>query len=607
MGDSKNNTNEFIFDGANQDKQSNTSGTEGINEAQQDNRPMSSMGTGLGSKLNLTLGLDNTASVQMITTGIKTLLTANHVDGVVHNLNNEGEYKILAVTFSHNNKVFAKPIIVEASGRKPQSASEIINYAAAMNPNSQPVFFTANLYTKEMIDLINKEVGAKVNDNIIQLFPIIVPFDLTNEQDFLIFAQEHIFEPMVREAAIKLGADTNISIVEEVKNGTRFELTVDRIIDGSKLPSSHITPTANDFNCSLIKRNDQHYRSLLNKSIGIVLSIGGRLDTILSTKQIQAKDRMVTDYRPAPLIILDSFNGLDNTLEYFLLALAASTALTSQGNYMEFMLPKGKKSDDVNNYGALNVLFNIEGKDGTGEAIDLTSPKVDLAATLTYLNDLIVDEPYIAVDIDILTRDTTKYLTILDAADSSKSADVRTKAIETILKTSHNITGGQFPLGFDKNQVVNSGTIITPSGFYINNAGNKVDLKTIDAVYLANISPDLAAEWYKSIEATNVLEARIKILSDLSEKMGGEIIITGYSHLVFFNPAFLMELAKAVTATGFSIKLDARVDTSVIRPHDMGFRANTITTAFGGGVHQGIQTHGFQPMRNHFNTYQSRY
>ena len=335
--------------------------------------------------------------------------------------------------------------------------------------------------------------------------------------------------------------------------------------------------------------------------------MSGRLDTILSTKQIQSKEGMVSDYRPAPLIIIDSYRGLDNTLEYLLLSLAASTALTAQANYMEFMLPKGKKSDDVNNYGALNTLFNVEGKEGTGEAIDLTSPKVDLPTILTYLNDLVVDEPYIAVDVDILTKDTTKYLTILDAADGSKSTEDRINAIDKIITTAHNITGGIFPLSFDKNHVVNGGTIVTPSGFYINNAGNKVDLKTIDAVYLANVSSELSAQWYKSIEEVDVLEARIRILSELSDKMGGEIIITGYSHLVFFNPVFLMELAKSVTSTGFSLKLDARVDISAIRPHDMGFRANTITTAFGGGIHHGVQTHGFQPMRNNFNTYQSKY
>ena len=282
---------------------------------------------------------------------------------------------------------------------------------------------------------------------------------------------------------------------------------------------------------------------------GPVLGITARVEVLGGVKN-GINNLPTPALRPVVLI-----NGYDKpktiarcNLEYALLAIASSTMLLEKDKVFAALLPsKGR-----NNIGNLNPLIPVVlDPNGNHKQINLADPRVDFNNQIDYLEKSTVDASLYSIGLDVEYRITTSALNTFGAiVDGNASAEAREEAVANLSSAFQNVTGTTY-----SGQVTES-SILYPIGYMIDQKGNKVSLREVDAIWLASLPLDgglnikLAEEWLVSNISKNGLQIKLEILKKVQEVASVEIKPTAIGMKIILTNEFVNAL---VQGAGFVV------------------------------------------------------
>lgn len=291
------------------------------------------------------------------------------------------------------------------------------------------------------------------------------------------------------------------------------------------------------------KDKQQGLAELVVGATGPVLSVGGRVDTTISKKEVYTNGTKESVFALRPVIYVDSYDKTNtvasHNLEYGLMAVAVASIALEKDKYISALMPTTKHK---NNIGMLNsnALFPIV-KDAAGVAkpIDLLSAKADLNMKITFI-DKITTNPSIGIDIEYKVNPTplAAFATI---NDMNASNDSRKEAAIMIAEAYKNLTGAELT------GTITESVIQYPTGTIIDKNGNEMELKDVDAIWLASLNVDgadeLAREWLTSnFNAKTGYISKLDILAKLMVASGLEVKPRGVGYKIILSSEFLTNL-----------------------------------------------------------------
>lgn len=291
------------------------------------------------------------------------------------------------------------------------------------------------------------------------------------------------------------------------------------------------------------KDKQQGLAELVVGATGPVLSVGGRVDTTISKKEVFTNGTKESVFALRPVIYVDSYDKTNtvasHNLEYGLMAVAVASIALEKDKYISALMPTTKHK---NNIGMLNsnALFPIV-KDAAGVAkpIDLLSAKADLNMKITFI-DKITTNPSIGIDIEYKVNPTplAAFATI---NDMNASNDSRKEAAVMIAEAYKNLTGAELT------GTITESVIQYPTGTIIDKNGNEMELKDVDAIWLASLNVDgadeLAREWLTSnFNAKTGYISKLDILAKLMVASGLEVKPRGVGYKIILSSEFLTNL-----------------------------------------------------------------
>ena len=274
---------------------------------------------------------------------------------------------------------------------------------------------------------------------------------------------------------------------------------------------------------------------------GPVLAVSARVDTVLAQKQVLVNGVQERPFALRPIYFIDAYNKpktvASHNLEYGLMAIAATSIGLDKDKYISALMPTVKHK---NNIGALNSIFNvIKDASGVSKPINLLDPKADLTVKARFIDD-ITTAPSIGIDIEYKVTPTAlnAFGTINDlqaSIDSKKEAGIM------IQNAFRNVTSVEYT-GNISEQVIQY-----PTGIIIDKSGNQMELKDVDAIWLASLgfdgAIDLAREWLVSHTTPKTgYVNKLEILNKLMAVAGLEIKPRGVGYKIILHTDFLSAL-----------------------------------------------------------------
>lgn len=274
---------------------------------------------------------------------------------------------------------------------------------------------------------------------------------------------------------------------------------------------------------------------------GPVLAVSARVDTVLAQKQVLVNGVQERPFALRPIYFIDAYNKpktvASHNLEYGLMAIAATSIGLDKDKYISALMPTVKHK---NNIGALNSIFNvIKDAAGVSKPINLLDPKADLTVKARFIDD-ITTAPSIGIDIEYKVTPTAlnAFGTINDlqaSVDSKKEAGIM------IQNAFRNVTSVEYT-GNISEQVIQY-----PTGIIIDKSGNQMELKDVDAIWLASLgfdgAIDLAREWLVSHTTPKTgYVNKLEILNKLMAVAGLEIKPRGVGYKIILHTDFLSAL-----------------------------------------------------------------
>lgn len=274
---------------------------------------------------------------------------------------------------------------------------------------------------------------------------------------------------------------------------------------------------------------------------GPVLAVSARVDIVLAQKQVLVNGVQERPFALRPIYFIDAYNKpktvASHNLEYGLMAIAATSIGLDKDKYISALMPTVKHK---NNIGALNSIFNtIKDASGVAKPINLLDPKADLTVKARFIDD-ITTAPSIGIDIEYKVTPTAlnAFGTINDlqaSVDSKKEAGIM------IQNAFRNVTSVEYT-GNITEQVIQY-----PTGVIIDKSGNQMELKDVDAIWLASLgfdgAIDLAREWLVSHTTPKTgYVNKLEILNKLMAVAGLEIKPRGVGYKIILHTDFLSAL-----------------------------------------------------------------
>jgi len=401
-----------------------------------------------------------------------------------------------------NNNVNYYIIALEATGRKPMRASDIITEVTnAMRQQGaiRPIYTTDDgidtVLHKLTVELLVKEHG---NKDFISVDGVVVG---VNHPDVATIAPKlaaigynactidsglssgqindlNIYEAKMASPSTVLKFETNMlknTPVNEVGKPVRADFTVDL--------------NAVDTSNQITSINLQNARSQLVSVTGFVDAIPEQVDvpTVLGgvpTKTIKLH----------PHIIIDSNAVYTPTPGYMLLGLISSLVMTNSDMWLGAVMPKTSK--DMHNTGALNLITNIgNNQNGIGEVLDLTSKKITQDEAYGLIKQMYTLAPIVSMDIESFGPQSY-YTSMLSLAASPGQSEAKYAAAEEIIMTAHKLTNGKFPSTFNKDHIFANSGVAVPLGTFHDKSGER-DIREIDLAFIATQTSDIGMlnEW----------------------------------------------------------------------------------------------------------------
>ena len=468
------------------------------------------------------------------------------------------------------------PLLLEATGSK---NIEPIKESFGNGPMIEIKRYTADAVDAVFVKLVNEKVTkAFPSSRNVMVDATVVPTE---------------FNPDDRDAVKRLLANaanagsTEIQVHRDNYQGLNLmhleknvNLTIDQTFTTQTLTNIVGQPTRSDIMVTFgshLNDQTQQNKSIVNnggKQIK-VSQLSGFIDLIYLDPQDMPQPQLPYGYaqpqqptqRFAPrLVITDIGTGMFNEPSAVLLALATANTLndvTAVGgvSWWQTFRPTRQRAGqqiDLRDIGALNHDVNLANEaGGVGSKIDTKSETFDLGALGDFIRAAI--HPGMVISLDVPDcGPSTWYTSQFSAASAQKGP-----AYDAIYTAANNLTNGIFGKYFQTGmQMFTDLNNRVHMGYYIDNFGEKRDIRDIDHLAICNLFGQERANFIRAFSDT-YLRTEYPIVQRLAEReklimgcTGDKAVFTGLATRVTFTKEFLGALARSILETGLPVRVN---------------------------------------------------
>lgn len=473
--------------------------------------------TFVGSDIYSMFGSESYGLASKITTAANEIMKNKNVNGKASSVNISGSTIFSGVLLQVvlDKVTYSQALIID---ERPLKSIKQLLEDDKMAGGGTILFATALLYDKNKKYLETFELLSK---GTVTLDPLVVVAETVTEDKVA---------GLVRDLFMRIEAKPFSKVKQYIDRDKGLDLVGNFNTDGQRVV---ITVTQKDKQSSIA--------DMIVGASGPVLAVSARVDTLLSQKQVLVNGVQERPFALRPVYFIDAYNKpktvASHNLEYGLMAIAATSIGLDKDKYISALMPTVKHK---NNIGTLNPVFNtVKDASGLGKSINLLDPKADLKVRTRFIDDITTSA---SIGIDIEYKVTPNALNVFGTInDLQASTDSKKEAGIMIQNAFRNVTAVEYT-GAITEQVIQY-----PTGIIIDKSGNQMELKDIDAIWLASLgfdgAADLAREWL--VSHTNFKTGyvnKLEILNKLMAVAGLEIKIRGVGYKIVLHTDFLNAL-----------------------------------------------------------------
>lgn len=517
-------------------------------------------------------------------------------------------YSSVVVSSKDNNKVRYFIILLEATGRKPLTAKEIIDEYVMIertgNVNGIPIYTSDDafdgIYYVEVVNALRQEypgvnefgssdgvVLGYIHPDIQQVAPVLagIAYNACS----------------VNHDLWVLKNDLNIDTALSDNNNRNKILKIGSEIGKSVRANSLGRPVRTDWLLSLdLIDTNKNSRSINQQNTtSRITMVGGYIDAIPEQVLVPVPygTPAKAQTRLHPNIIITTSQVIEPTLGHLLLAIGTSATMLNQSMWLA---PLRLEHNKVS-YGSLNILANLENSEtGIGARMSF-DPKKNYKPEEIFegLRNMFSLTPILSMDIESFGI-STSYSSAFPAAAKAIEDGNKEAAAKMIIKTASWLTSGRFPDNFPTNQIFNNEGIVIPLGTFNDNKAER-DIREIDLAFIASKASDdevinLVNRWTRS-NAPKSLTGMDPFMTkvDIINRLIPSAEITGKAVRVTFTAYFIKTLVDAISASGLSARYEPAIKYVENTGIDIipSFLSNASINGVTGFGHEAMQTGPF--------------
>lgn len=473
-------------------------------------------------------------------------------------------YSTIVVSRAYSNAVYYFTILLEATGRAPMKASDVVQELSnSVKSNQKAFIFTPDQAIDKLLHgMIQKqlkvEYGTAINE-----FISVDGLVISNVEPAELTTVVNRVAPVAINA---LNVEIKISNKESYDLNLADTKAANQIL---KIEANFNNPTSfdqtrrpirTDWVVDLLKINtDNEYVSLnVSDSRQTLASVRGFIDAIpTDIEEVTYTGQRFKRTKIRPHIIITSNDVLAPTVGFGLLGIVSSLVMTSKDMYVYSEVPRNGRTP-----AGLNMIVNLENDpSGVGAVTEINSKKYSNSEVYDIIGKIFSLDPMVSMDVASFGPQTS-YLSIFATAAAPKQNDHTVAARKEIIAAASRLTNGLFPIDFDPNSIFKNAGIILPLGTWADKTGER-DTRDIDLAWIMNNKGDmkLASDYVLSgtpREAGNNQDnfiGRVAVLNAIIP----DAIIDGKLSRVTFHPDFIRTLSSAILSSGFDVRYDPEI------------------------------------------------
>lgn len=499
-------------------------------------------------------------------------------------------YSYIVLSKVEDTKVYYFTVILEATGRKPMSASDVMdefNMSIKSRTFSNKIWTTDDAFNTVLRELIgdvvcgdaaaNYNAVARGNSNFkprtakdyvaISADGVIIPYFAENFETLPAYVLTAGFNAISSASFLSNNTkDLNVAVASQATQGAtlRVDSSVIKSVNKDELENPIRADWRLELNLRANNESNLSYVEELNRgnSNATLVKACGYVDAVPDEKITPVPGGLpIREVRMRPHIVITDINVSKPTTGFTLLGIITSMIMTNKSMWLGAVLPdKGKY-----NVGALNLKANLENNPtGLGNFIDLNRSGKDKMSddeVLTFVNKLFELDPVVSVDVPSYGPHTY-YLSVLSAAASGSNSNNTLGAQEALINSAVMLTNNNFPANFPKHEIFANEGVLIPLGVWKDKTGVLRDIRDVDMTMIASETQDVSLmdKWFLSnlpSKYTNLDPYLTKV--DLISKVIPKAEITSKAVRVTFTASFVNTLVDAAIKAGFNVRYEPEV------------------------------------------------
>lgn len=473
-------------------------------------------------------------------------------------------YSTIVVSLQNKDDISYFIILLEATGRKPLTASEIMSEYTALTKAPNQNRFAIYTADAAIDDVLHNHIHTVLRshykaDKFVSVDGIVLhtnhsEFDKIAHMIATIAYNACLAETVIDGENVK-DLDLELSAREVASSGERLKYESFMGKSTHATPNELDAPVRSDWRVDLVSVNTSNtVRSLnLQNNRNQITRVAGFVDALPEETTINDNGVAKQVLRFRPHIVVTSNSSTCPTLGFALLGLLSSTVMTKQNMWLGALRPTTKQ-----NVGALNVITKVD--KGVGEKIDLSNKKYSMDEVWSVIAQMYSLDPVVSMDVEAFGPQTY-YLSAFSAAANPINTGEKQAAGRLIVSAASQLTGGRFPSNFNPDLVFAHEGVIIPTGTYTDKHGER-DIREIDLALLANMTDDPAIlnTWALSnLPASKSGLDPFITKVDIINRLIPSAEITGKAIRVTFSALFINELINTAIACNFNADIDPEV------------------------------------------------
>lgn len=479
------------------------------------------------------------------------------------------QYSVVVVLLKVDKTTYYHTVTLGSTGLSPLTSQEMANrlkYNGSMGQvtRANMVYTPTDAVDSIMLSIVKKSLASiSTGTSLVFVGGTFIDTDESSDVDSLARTLTGVsVDSLTLAYANESGQLFDLNIKNQKKNNNKVKLsfaTNPNRVAGA-MNAIH-QPLRQDWQVSLLREEQENNNLSLNPGghgSATLANVAGYIEPVVVQNQAGygMNQGMMPQQMPgltmSPNIVINAIDVSNPTINYSLLGIISSLVMTSREMWMSSLV-SGVKSSEYRNLGALNKIVNIEQAPSGGSILDFKKAKTP-EEYMVLINQLFNGPVTLSLDVDMTGVQSTYLSMFATAAGNGSKAEA---ARQEIIKSCHELTGGEFPLDFPTSEIFSGVKVIMPKGvFYDKNGAQdfaELDLSTISARLDQTTSINNWAGTSNNAHDNNAFGHRVVIGSELAP----DALITGKYSRVMFSGKFISVLQPAALKAGLNVSYDA--------------------------------------------------